>query len=158
MAVGSRPDKGLQVEMPLEQRPPSTAELRAAGSRAWRGSDDGEALPSPPFLEVFTAAVARVGIKECVHLFDVQPTMLPDALRERDRKGPRLEWLITLLIAAPDAVKHELVTAINRIAGFRPPERRRELTADEELRVRRRATRRLAPAIADLIDQEVENA
>lgn len=151
MAVKGRP----QTEIAFAPAPPpTTAQLRAEGVRQWNGDEDPDS--DGGFLEVFAAAVARVGTKECVHLFNVQPSMLPDALKERERKGPRLDWLVILLVAAPEPVKHELIARLNAIAGYRPPQRRRELTEAEELRIWKRATARLAPGIVADIEQEVD--
>lgn len=138
-----------QVELSFPPSPPpSSDKLRALAHATWLED----------VLPVFAAAVQRVTPKEAAYLFDISSTYLSDALKEQQNKGVRLEWLVALLVAAPDAVKVELLGALCKVAGFRAPERRRELSEKEELAIYRRAVKRHAPAIAELAEREVEDA
>lgn len=139
----------LQAVLPFEPAPPpSSDQLHAKGRTHFKN----DVLPK------VRAAIERLTQKECAVLFDSSPSGISDALEHRDRKRPALEWLVHLLVAAPEATKLELLAELCRIAGYKSPERAREMTAEEELAARKRATRRLAPGIADLIDREIEES
>ena len=137
-----------QTELPLPERDLSTEDLRAIAAKRW----------SDTVQPLLAAAIHRLGGKECAVLFDSSPSYISSAVKEQQGKSIAADWLVALLVAAPDATKLEILTELNRIAGFRAPERRREMTAEEELRARMRAMRRLAPAVADLIDREIEES
>lgn len=139
--------RSAQVELPITAAPePVLEDLANKARRLFRE----EVTPA------FQAAITRMTLKVAAPLLEAGPTYVSDAIAERDRKSVKLEWLVVLLLTAPDGVKHELVTLLNRIAGYKAPERAREITEAEELRIRRLAARRLAPVIADAIDAEVE--
>lgn len=136
-----------QPDLPFFDEP-SDADRAERGRRLWRE----ELLP------VVEAAVTRMTLKEVAHLLQQSAPAVSDALKERDRKGVRLEWLVVLLCTAPEAVRFELLAKLCRIAGYMAPERARKLTEAEEFRIWRAATKRLAPGIAELVEREIENA
>lgn len=143
-----------QVEMPFVEPTLSTEEQAARAEKIWERR----------VLPVLAAAIHRLTLKECAELFDARPSYISDALatgeqrREEQRKRPPIPWLVALLVGAPEATKLELLTVLCGVAGYRAPERARQLTDREELRLRRAATRRLAPALADIIDREIEES
>jgi hypothetical protein len=106
-------------------------------------------------LPAIRIAVDRLTLKEAATICGTQPSQLSDALNERDRKSVKAEWLTALIVAAPEAIRRELVAAINRVGGYKPPEQLRELTPAEELAIWKRAVGRLSPGIVDAIEQEV---
>lgn len=139
----------LQGELALPQpAAPDSREIRERGLRVW-----GESL-----LPIFKAAVERLTPKEAAFLFDVRGTYLSDALEQRASKGPRLQWLVFLLIAAPEAARLELLTELCRIAGYMAPERRREISDAEELRRYKRIVKRDYPGAVAAIEREVEES
>ena len=91
-------------------------------------------------LEAIKEIVSSVGLKQLAYDLDVSPSLLGDALAERDRKGVRAEWLPTLLARASDMQAEALLTALAGPRGF-DVERREVLTAEEELRRLKRAIR-----------------
>lgn len=137
-----------QTEIPFQVAVPDSGDLRDRGVRAWRDR----------VLPMVRAAIERLTLKECAVLFDSSPSGISDALSERERKRPALEWLVVLLVAAPEATRLELLTELCRVAGYKAPERARELTAEEELRLWKRAVQRLAPGIAPQIEREVDES
>lgn len=145
----NNPRASAQADLPLMAAPsPTLEDLADKARRAFRE----EVTPA------FQAAVTRMTPKVAAPLLECGPTYLADAIAERDRKSVRLEWLVVLLMTAPDGAKHELVTLLNRLAGYKPPERARELTLEEEFRIWRAATERRAPGIVDGIKAEIEAA
>ena len=139
----------LQAVLPFaEPLPPTSDQLHAKGRTHFRND----------FLPKVRAAIDRLTAKECAVLFDSSPSGIGDALDHRDRKRPAMEWLIQLLLSAPDATKLELLTELCKVAGYKAPAKARVMTAEEELTARIRAERRLAPAIAEMIDREIEES
>lgn len=137
-----------QTELALVAAPTSTKEQHARAEAIWQER----------ILPIVRAAIERLTLKECAELFDAQPSGISDALAERERKRPAMEWLVALLVAAPEATKLELLTALCNLAGYKAPERARQLTPAEELQIYKRAVARLAPGIVPTIEQEVEDA
>lgn len=89
------------------------------------------------FVPVLRAAIDRMTHKEAAYQFKTTGPGLTDALAERDRKRPAMQWLIQLLIAAPEAAKFELLSKLCDIAGYKPPERKEPLTDSEDARIAR---------------------
>lgn len=109
-------------------------------------------------MPAIASAVARVTLKECNALFNARQSHISDAIAFRDGRAFDIEWVLALLLAAPEATKLELLTALCRVAGYRAPERARELTDAEELRIWKKAVGRLAPGIVRDIEEEVDQA
>jgi hypothetical protein len=101
------------------------------GSFAWRSDPHAEAA-WVDLREAFRSAVAAIGLKEAAFRLDVSPSLLSDALAERDRKGLRLEWLPALLLIAP---AEHAATILGLLASMRGLEvvRRKALTPEEKL-------------------------
>lgn len=138
-----------QSEFDFPALPEPDIETRAEqGHRAW----DERLLP------VIRAAIERIGPKTVAPLLGVGDTLMSDALAQRSRKGVRCEWLVVLLFTAPPSVRHELVAEINRLAGYEPPHRRKKISPEDELAIRKRETKRLAPGIEALIEEAVREA
>lgn len=136
-----------QVLMPFYA--PSAKQQNARAGASW----EEEILP------VVRSAIERLTLKECASLFDASPSNISDALAERDRKRPALEWLVALLVAAPHATKLELLTALCNVAGYMPPERKRVLTAEERHEKYRAAVaKRLAAGVLADIEREIEES
>lgn len=130
----------------FDQPGPSTTEQQHdRGSRTYREQ----------VLPIVRGTIERLTTKECASLFDVQPSAISDAIAGRDRKHVQLEWLVQLLMAAPEGSKLELLTTLCRIAGYKAPERARELTPEEQLRIYKRYAERV-PGMAELIAKEIE--
>lgn len=119
---------------------------RAAGLDVWRRR----------VLPAIATAVERVTPKECAELFDARPGGITDALAERDRKSPRAEWIVMLLIAAPEATKLELLTELCRIAGYAAPPKKKKLTQAERDRRRWEEAKRMAPGLVEVIDSLID--
>jgi hypothetical protein len=113
-------------------------------------------------MPAIASAVARVTLKECNALFNARQSHIGDAIAFREINGSvrafDIEWVVALLLAAPEATKLELLTALCKVAGYRAPERARELTDAEELRIWKKAVGRLAPGIVHDIEEEVDQA
>jgi hypothetical protein len=109
-------------------------------------------------LRVVRLAIDRLTLKEVAFLLDTSPSMLADALAERDRKRFAAEWLVILITASPEPVRGELVAELNRCGDYRPPQRAKQLTPEEELRITRKALARIAPGLLPTIDAELEDA
>jgi hypothetical protein len=136
-----------QVLMPFYA--PSAKQQNARAGAVW----EEEILP------VVRSAIERLTLKECASLFDASPSNISDALSERDRKRPAMEWLVALLVAAPHAVKLELLAALCDVAGYMAPERKRVLSPEEKLEKYRGAVaKRLAAAELAKIEQEIEES
>lgn len=85
-------------------------------------------------LDILRSVVARVSLKEVAFMLDTSPSMVADALAERERKGVRLEWLPVLLGVADDGEREEILKLLADPFGF-TVQRRRKLTPTERLRV-----------------------
>lgn len=110
------------------------------------------------FLPILRAAIDRVTAKEAAFLFDVKGSYLADALAPRDERYSRIEWLVILLVAAPDPVRAELLAELCRIGGYKKPERRRKKNDAEENEAYKRAIAKFAPGLVDLIEREVDDS
>ena len=133
---------------------------RAQGATSWS-----------KVLEEIQALVRTLTPKEAVYLLDTSDTALADALAERtDREGRKrrlplpqsfvwhAEWLLMLLVAAPQADRDRLFGVLARELGYKAPERAKKLSEAEELRIWKRAVGRLAPGIESAIAAEIEDA
>lgn len=139
--------KQAELDFP-PMAPPSTEELADRGRKQYR----------EVIRVAFKAAVDRMTLKEVAWLLKTGAPQIVDAIEGRDRKSVKLEWLVVLLVAAPEDVRRELVTALNRIAGFQAPEKRKPLDASDENRIMRRAIARIAPGILPLIEEEIDRS
>jgi hypothetical protein len=84
-------------------------------------------------LDAIRLAVGELGgIKELAYQVDSSPSLVSDALAERDRKRVAAEWLVTIILRAPEPAALAL---LQRLADLRGCEvsRRRALTAEEKL-------------------------
>lgn len=137
-----------QAELPLDPTtaPPSAEELAERGRRLYADS----------IKPAFVRAVDRLTLKEVAWLTGASGPLILDAIAGRDRKSVKLEWLVVLLVAAPEDVRRELVVALNRVAGYQEPEKRKPLEPRDENRIWRRAVTKLAPGILPLIEEEID--
>ena len=79
-----------------------------------------------------TAVDGMGGVKELAFQVDASPSLVSDALHERDRKRVAAEWLVTIVQRAPaDAVQ----LVLQKLAALRGYEvrRRKALTPEERL-------------------------
>lgn len=83
-------------------------------------------------LDVVREVVATVGLKQLAFDLDCSPSLLGDALAERDRKGIRAEWIPTILTRATDLQRGALLCALAEPVGF-DVVRRKVLTPEERL-------------------------
>jgi hypothetical protein len=149
----SKPHRVPQTVLPIDGcREESPREKHARGRVVY----EEQVLPA------FRGAVERVSGKECTGLFDTAPSTLSSALstsdetRETARKYVQLEWLVQLLLHAPDGVKLELLSKLCGLAGYRPPERKRKLSAAERAERRWDELKRLAPGLLPMIDSAID--
>ena len=72
----------------------------------------------PLVMDDLREAVRVIGIKNATHECNSEPTVFRDALHERERKGPRLKWLLVLAIMADDdpAARGVMRRLIGRLA------------------------------------------
>lgn len=99
-------------------------------------------------------AVRLITPKELCFRLRITDTYLSEALRGKNSKGFRLEWLPTVIAMAPlDAV----VPILRALADLRSFElvRKKQRTPEEELDATREAMKRLAPGVLALIDKEL---
>jgi hypothetical protein len=106
-------------------------------------------------LEAVKLAAALITPKELAYGLDVQPSYLSDAMRGVDRKSLKMEWLPTIVVMAPEQSVDAILMALAGLRG-RIVERRKQLTADEELAAYRAAVKRMAPAVDVLATKEIE--
>jgi hypothetical protein len=117
-----------------------------AAERAWDG-----------VLEAIRAAVGEMGgVKELAYQVDASPSLVSDALAERDRKRVAAEWLVTLLLRAPEPCAAALLQRLAELRGYEV-KRRRPMTAEEKLeRLTEKLRARLGPlgaALAAEVDE-----
>lgn len=105
-------------------------------------------------LPAIKAAVDAVSVKEFAFACDVSPSTICDAIAERERKRFAAEWIDVLLAIAPPVHREAILSALAIPNGY-VPQRRKELTPEEELAQLRRTMQRLAPAILQLADEEL---
>lgn len=112
-------------------------------------------------MPAIAVACSRMG-KGLGNLFDARASHVADAIAFREINGSvrafDVEWLVALLLAAPDATKLDLLATLCDVAGYRPPERKRKLNPVDENAALWRAIKKLAPGLAELIEQEVESS
>lgn len=80
-------------------------------------------------IEEMRRVVQLIGLKEAAFVIDVKPTNLAHALAERDRHYVRAEWILPLLMRAPDM---GLARSLVGPAGL-DVEEKPELSAEEKL-------------------------
>lgn len=142
----------VQTEMPFVK--PSAKALNGLAGAYW------EENVLPPLR----AAIERLTVKECEELFAAKRSHISDAVSEReDTEGRRKriagEWIVAILISTPHATRLEILTALCDLAGYMPPERKRQLNADEKLeRYRAAAAKRLSAAELARMEQEIEES
>lgn len=150
-AKAQRATPQAELPMPLDSRPrdESAREKHVRGHVVFLD----EVLP------IVRGVIERVTGKECAQLFDVQPSGLSEALTGTSPRGreTHLEWLVQLLLHAPEGCKLELLTTLCNVAGYKAPERSRPLTESEQLRIYKRYAEKV-PGMADLIAKEIEGA
>lgn len=105
-------------------------------------------------LPMVRSVVDFIGLKECAWRCDTSPSMLADALAERNHRYLRVEWLLAILDAAPVAVRETAMKPLAATVGF-DISRRRELTPEEELAALRRIVARVAPIALEQADKEM---
>lgn len=77
-----------------------------------------EKTPQGRLLLAVRSAVARISLKEVAYKLNVQPSLLADALKERNHKGVRAAWLVTILELADDADANAILAALAAIRGY----------------------------------------
>lgn len=111
-------------------------------------AEDGWRSVRRAFAEVVEAMTAKA---VCDRL-DISPSQLSDALAERDRKRVAGEWIVRLIVLAPERHAMHLLRAL---ADLRDCDAvKRVPDPAEELRRYRETVARLAPAIAELADEQ----
>lgn len=83
--------------------------------------------------EAFKLAVGALGLKDAAYRLDVSPSLLSDAIAERDRKGVRLAWLPAILLAAPEEHALSILNALAKLRRFQIVRTHRPLTPEEKL-------------------------
>lgn len=104
--------------------------------------------------EALAGAVRLITPKELCFRLKITDTYLSEALRGKNSKGFRLEWLPTVIEMAPlDAV----VPILRALADLRSFEvvPKKVRTPEEELKATRDAMARLAPGVLALVDKEL---
>lgn len=91
--------------------------------------------------EAFRLAIGAVGLKDAAYRLDVSPSLLSDALAERDRKGVRLEWLPAIILAAPEENALAIIGALARLRRFEVSRSKRVLSDAEKLEALREKLR-----------------
>jgi hypothetical protein len=99
-------------------------------------------------------AVRLITPKELCFRLGITAQYLTEALHNLNRKGFRLEWLPTVILMAPIDAVAPIVRALAELRGF-TVERKKQLTAAEELVATRDVLKRVAPGVLSLVDQEL---
>lgn len=85
-------------------------------------------------LEAMRAGVVGMGgTKELAYLADSSPTLVSDALAERDRKRAAAEWLVLVLAHAPEDDAVAIYKALLAIRGYTLGKKKSDLTDGEKL-------------------------
>lgn len=104
----------MQVSLPFRKD--------AVAERAW-----------DEVLEAIKLAVAEMGgVKELAFQVDSAPSLVSDALAERDRKRVAAEWLVTIVQRAPADSVLLLLQKLAALRGF-DVRRKKALTPEERL-------------------------
>lgn len=69
-------------------------------------------------LTAIRAAIDSIGHKELAYRLDVAPSLLSEALNERERKHVQARWLPTILLLAPDPHRKAILDALAGAAGY----------------------------------------
>lgn len=69
-------------------------------------------------LAAMRAAIDSIGHKELAYRLDVAPSLLSEALNERERKHVQARWLPTILLLAPDPHRRAILDALAGVAGY----------------------------------------
>ena len=99
-------------------------------------------------------AVQAIGVKEAAYQLDIAPSLLSDALNERDRKNFQLKWLPTILAIASDAHQLAIMSELADYCGF-DLVKRKKLTAEERLERLENALRSKLGKIGETLLEEV---
>jgi hypothetical protein len=99
-------------------------------------------------------AVQLITPKELCFRLRITDTYLSEALRNKNSKGFRLEWLPTVILMAPLDAVPPILRALAKLRAFEV-ERKKVLTPEEELARTRDALKRLAPGVLALVDEEI---
>jgi hypothetical protein len=86
---------------------------------------------------------------------DEAPSNLTDALLERERKDVKAKWVRAIVRMAPEEMRNEWVRMTTDSLGYEMPERKKTMTAEEELRAVRALLKTQAPAVLALVDKEL---
>ncbi len=81
-------------------------------------------------------AVDVIGDKEVAYALDIGPSLLSDALVERERKYLKAKWVSIIVRMAPPEMQAEWVRLTADPLGFKMPERKRAKTPEERDRER----------------------
>lgn len=138
----------MKAQIEIAYPPPSAEDLANTARRLWQEK----------LLPAIRTAVDRQTLKEASFLMNVKGSMLSDALAGRTRKGMKVEWLLVLLMTLPEVSRHELLSELTRLCGYKPPERKKTLTSDDENNVIKRFLKTKAPGLLDALAKELEEA
>lgn len=99
-------------------------------------------------------AIRLITAKELCFRLGITPQYLTEALHNLNRKGFRMDWLVTVLLMAPIDAVPPILSALGNLRSF-DFTRRRVMTEGEELAATRDALKRLAPGVLTLVDKEI---
>lgn len=94
---------------------------------------------------------ATGGIKEWAYKLDVAPTLLSDALHERDRKNFQARWLAAVIVLMPEPHRKALLDELAGAGGYELQPRRVLTTAEKLARLEEAVRTRLGPLGDELL-------
>ncbi len=83
-------------------------------------------------LAAVRSGIEIMGLKEFSYRADERPQLVSDAMAARDRKHPKMRWLVDVLLAAPEYHRLAIVGVLADIVGC-DLVKRRTLTTEERL-------------------------
>jgi hypothetical protein len=99
-------------------------------------------------------AVRLITPKELCFRLRITDTYLSEALRGKNSKGFRLEWLTTVVEMAPLDAVLPILRALAELRGCEVT-KKKQRTPEEKYHAHRDAMMRLAPGVLALIDKEI---
>jgi hypothetical protein len=105
-------------------------------------------------LGAVRAGIESIGLKEFAFRADERPQLVSDALAGRDRKHPKMEWLVRLVLAVPEYHRMAIVGELAGLIGC-DLVKRRVLTPEEELRALKERVRLELGAVGERLISEV---
>lgn len=102
-------------------------------------------------LLALRAAIDSIGHKDLAYRLDVAPSLLSEALAERERKHFQARWLPTILLLAPDPHRRAILDALAIHAGYEIQPRRVLTTAERLTRLEDALRSKLGKVGEDLL-------